>query len=132
MIEAMDKVHGAVDRVDDKKMPGVQLVPPVVLLAEKTGAGQSFLQPPHQQGLHLPVIFRHHIPVAGLVLGQDAPGVEQQRRRLPLGGRYSFKDIPWIHNFCHIYQLLNKSIIAPAAAPVDKETPAMQILMAGV
>ena len=73
-------------------MRGVQIVVPVVFLPEKAGVGQQLGKAADQQLLHPAVVLGHHIPVAGLALGQHALGVQQQLSGLALRGAHELKN----------------------------------------
>ena len=85
VVQAVHKIHGGVDGIDDEQMLGVQIVPLFALLTVKFGARHGGAQPLRQQRLDLPVILRDHVPAAGFALGHRPVGVQHQLGRFPLG-----------------------------------------------
>ena len=83
--KAADKVHRAVDRVDDKQLRGVERLLLVHLLAEEVRLRQRGAQIPDHKLLHRAVILGHDVPRAALVFGHHALCVQDKLAGLALG-----------------------------------------------
>ena len=99
-MQTVDKVHRAVDGVDDKNVLGAQIVVPVVLFTEKARVGHDLGNAGDQKLLYAPVVFGHHIAPIGLALGQDIVGLQNEAGGLALGFAQQRKDLVVIHCVC--------------------------------
>ena len=99
-MQTVDKVHRAVDGVDDKDMLSVQIIVAIVFFAEETGIGDGFGKAPDQQLLYAPVIFGHHVAPVSFALGQNVVGLQNEAGRLGFGLAQQGKNFIVRHAVC--------------------------------
>ena len=97
VVKAAHEVHRPVDGVDDENKVRVQIVVPVVLLAEEARPGHGGGKALDQQGLDPAVVLGHHVAAAALALGQNAMRLKDQRGGLAFGAADQVKDLPIGH-----------------------------------
>jgi hypothetical protein len=84
VVKTVDKIHGSVDRINDKKLFGVQMILRVHLLAEEAGLRQRFPKTRHQKLLHAAVIFRDDVSAVGFGLRQYFMRLQNESGSFPL------------------------------------------------